>query len=472
MPVDEYIRSKQSLRKPLFIAGCAIFAVLFIMAGILYKERVCLADTAFRTVVMIITRQPAIFLLRFGAFIPQLLPLTVIWLGAGLKSIMVANSLSFVVFFFAIYLVAFRISKQTVLFFLIPIYLIMLTNEEFYWPQSEYQQGMVWLCLYGVVLFERKFEQYSAWAYYLIQAVFIVWIQTFHPLIFIPMFFLLIYFYSSCLSLVSRRFIVHSGICIASFILRWWEGKHNWYENNKLEIGASFKEHLPHLFSLGSVREFWHKLPVEYAGYAIIFILVGCWMVYRRAYFMTAILILFSIGYWLLIVMACPEEGRFYSEYLMLPLGFMAALPLIYEILPRVQPNYLIPILLVFCTIRLGTIYHCHRDYTQRLTVYDPYFSYIEKHKLNGVIVDNKLIDQKQAIMTWGSGYESILISSLQSPDSCRVVQIDENISKYDWCVNYDTSLVTIYGVWGESELPKQYFRLRHGKYEILTKQP
>jgi hypothetical protein len=87
-------------------------------------------------------------------------------------------------------------------------------------------------------------------------------------------------------------------------------------------------------------------------------------------------------------------------------------------------------------------------------------------------MVDKKAVDQKQAIMTWGSGYESILISSLQSPDSCRVVQIDENISKYDWCVNYDTSLVTIYAAWGESQLPKQYFRLRHGKYEILTKQP
>jgi hypothetical protein len=104
--------------------------------------------------------------------------------------------------------------------------------------------------------------------------------------------------------------------------------------------------------------------------------------------------------------------------------------------------------------------------------VYAPYFKYAKEHGLNGVFVDDKLVDQNKAIMTWGSGYESILISSLISPDSCQMIQIDPDPEHYRWSLNADTSLVTIYGVWGKSQVPEGYFKLRGGKYQILTKQP
>jgi hypothetical protein len=157
---------------------------------------------------------------------------------------------------------------------------------------------------------------------------------------------------------------------------------------------------------------------------------------------------------------------------MLLPLAFIAVLPIVADIIPSVNMTYTPLFFFVVIVIRLGFIYDAHNAYSDHFKIYDPYFSYIEKDKLNGVFVDDRSIDQKKAITTWASGYETILISSLISPDSCMVIQIDNDLNKYSYALNFDTSLVTIFGVWGKSQLPKKYFHLQGGKYEILTKEP
>ena len=472
--MNSFFENKRAVRNLYFIIGCLVFSALFVMAGLFYIERVCMADTACRTVVMIITQRPAIFLLRFGSFVPQLLPLSAIWLHVSLKTVMIVNSLSFVILFFCIYLLAFRFSADSLLFLLVPLYLIMLTNEEFYWPQSEYQQGMVWLCLYAVLLFGHKFNSSRAIYFFLIQTILMCWIQSFHLLIFVPLFFLIIYFYYTRSSLFSKAFFVHASICLVLFFSRWIIGKHNPYEGSRVHLGTAFRKEMPHFFSLGSVAEFWHKLPLEYAGYVIAFFVSACWFISARKYLMFNVLVSFSVFYWLIIILTTPEASRFYTEYLMLPLGFIVLLPLIVEIIPVTNGPYAIALVLIFCTVRIATIYHSHIDYTRRLDIYQPYFDHIKKNKLNGVFVDSRLVDQKKAIITWASGFESILISSLHSPDSCMTVQFDSltDINRYGYFLNQDTDLVTVVGIWGKSQLPKRYFKLQGGKYEILTKQP
>jgi hypothetical protein len=297
-------------------------------------------------------------------------------------------------------------------------------------------------------------------------------VESFHLLIFIPLLFLIIYFYYSQSLLFTRRFWTLVGISTTFLFVAAIAGMFDPYERSKLHITKSLGNNLPHLFSLGSVIEFWHKLPVEYAGYVLVFLISLCWFIVKRKYLLAVVLVTFSCFYWLVVIMSSPEAARFYTEYLMLPLGFMAALPLIVEIIPSIQSVYTIVAIVIFCAIRLGIIYHNHIDYTRRLDIYQPYFDHIRSSKLNGVFVDPKIIDGKKAIITWGSGYESILISSLASPDSCKIVQIDKDLDKYRKYLDSDSSLVTIYAAYGQSQLPDQYFRLQGGKYEIITKQP
>jgi hypothetical protein len=459
-------------KKYYFVIGLICLICLIVLGVIFFRERVAFCDTAYQAVYLLIEQRPFINWVRAGSVIPQFIPLVAIWMHASLRTVMILHSLSFIIFFLAIYLLAYRFSQTRQLFFIIPLYLVLITNEVFYWPQSELQQGMLWLCLYTVFLFEKRWDSVNWLRFGAIHFLFILWIQFFHPLIFFPITFLVIYYYDSDSQLFSRKALYHLAMCLVAFGIRNVVGMMDTYEKGKLNIGAAIRHNLPHFFSLNSVHAFIHKLPSAYLIYVLFAVGSMVWLGVNQKYLKAIALACFSFGYWVLIMISSPEDARFYTENMLLPLGFMAALPVVADMIPTFKISYAPILFLGIIFIRLGFIYHAHRDYTAHFSVYGPYFNYVEKNKLNGVFVDDKLIDEKKAIITWGSGYESVLISALESPDSCKMIQIDPDPKHYNWALHYDTSLVTNFGVWGKSQLPERYFKLQGGKYEILTKQP
>jgi hypothetical protein len=465
---DTISQNTSPQQKPYFLVGLLCIIALLILGAVFFKERVAFGDTAYQAVLLLIEQKPVVNWVRAGSMIPQIIPLMAIWLHASLKTVMVLHSMSFLIFFLVIYLFAYRYSKKHLLFFVIPLYLVLITNEVFYWPQSELQQGMLWLCLYAVFLFEDKWSEMNITKAWVLHFLFMLWIQFFHPLIFFPMSFMVIYYYAGREELFSKRSLTHLSICVVCFVVRYVVGLFNIYERGKLNMGAAIKNNLPHFFSLSSLHSFLHKLPYEYSLYLAMLILAALYLTVSKKKWKATALASFSIGYWVLIMIAGADDYRFYTENMLLPLGFIAALPVVVDILPRFQSYTVIVIVVLIISVRLFFIYQAHDDYTRRFEIYASYFKYVEAKKLNGVFVDEQSIDSKKMIMSWGSGYESILISSLSSPDSCMVVQIDKDADHYSYALGSDTSLVTIYGIWDKSKLPPRYFKLRGGKYEII----
>jgi hypothetical protein len=459
-------------KKHYLLVGLFCFLGLFILGIFFFKERIAFSDTAYQAVYLLIEHKPFVIWVRPGAILPQLIPLTAIWLHAGLKTVMVLHSLSFLIFFLIIYLLAYKYSKSKLLFFVIPLYLVLITNEVFYWPQSELQQGMIWLCLYAVFLFENKWANLKPWLQMGIHFMFILWIQSFHPLLFFPIAFLVFYYYISESQLYTRKSFYHLSICGLSFSTRSVIGLFDHYERGKFNIIKPLIKHHFRFLSLDSVNVFMNKLSSEYLVYILFLLFAVFWLAKNRKYKTMVMLILFSVGYWVLIMAASADSEHFLWENMLLPLAFMVSLPFISDIIPKLKLPYLPVLFSVVIAARLVAIYNTHTDYTAHYDVYDPYFKYVYKNNLNGVFVDDTLVNKKKAIITWASGYESILISSLRSPDSCRVIQITKAPNYYRYALNFDTSLVTIFGIWDKSQMPERYFRLAGGKYEILTTRP
>ena len=261
-------------------------------------------------------------------------------------------------------------------------------------------------------------------------------------------------------------------VCLISFGIRTLVGKNDTYERGKLDVGKALRQNLPHFFSLDSVNTFFSKLPSAYLIYVFFLVAAILFLLVRRHYWRALTVLGFTLGYWVLIMVSSPNDARFYTENMLLPLAFIAAVPVVADILPEIRFSYAPALFLIIFLIRMGGIYTWHKDYSSHYEVYDPYFKYVKEKKLNGVFVPNKLVDQKKAIVTWASGFESILISSLVSPDSCRVVQIVEDPQTLKWALNNDSSLVTVYGAWSRSQMGNRYFRIPGGKYEIITEQP
>jgi hypothetical protein len=458
-------------RKYYFMVGILCLIGLMVLAVVFFKERIAFCDTAYQSVFLLTEHKPFMIWMRPGAILPQFIPLAAIAMHAGLKTVMILHSLSFIIFFSLLYILAYRFSERKILFFVIPLYLLLITNEVFYWPQNELQQGMVWLGLYAVFLFEGRWSGMNQWLSLGIHFLFILWIQFFYLLLFFPIAFVIIYYYDSESRLFSRRAVYHIFISVVVFGIRNVVGVFNPYERGKLDVGALIRNNLPHFFHLNSVHMFFQKLPSAYLIYILFLMAALIWLVWQQKYLRAVVVASFSLGYWLLIMISSPNDIRYYTENQLLPLGFLAALPIVVDMIPAIRWRYAPVLFLAAMIVRLGGIYQAHTDYTAHYAVYDPYFDHAKKNKLNGVFVANDLIDQKKAITTWASGYESMLISALVSPDSCRIVQIVDDPNTLSWGLNSDTSAVTIYGIWGQTQLAP-YFRLQGGKYEMITKQP
>lgn len=462
----------KDLKKYYFFTGLVTIFGLISLAILFYRERVIFSDSAFVVVYLLIEHHVYEMPLRIGASIPQFITLSAILLHCSLKAVLLLQSVSTHLLYLLLYFLAYRFSRKRMLFLLIPLNLVLLVNEVFYWPISEVQQGLIWLCLYTVLMYEKRWDDLPLWKIMAIHFIAITFIQFLHPLLFFPIVFLVIYFYEFDSQLFTGKSLGHLAICFIIFGIRYKLGANNWYESGKLDLVPSLTNHLPHFFGLGSVMVFIRKLASDYLIYIVLLATSLVWLLIHKFYLRFLTLAVFSAGYWMLIMISSADDARFYTENMLLPLGFMVALPIVADILPSLQSQFMPFIFLIFMIIRIGYICHSHSDYTDRFSIYDPYFSYLHQNKLNGVIVDDKLIDQKKAIVTWSSGYESILLSSLRSADSCMVVQIDGDTAHYTEHTNSDTTLITIYKVWEKSRLPQEYIKLRGKKYEVLTKQP
>lgn len=140
-------------RKYYLAASGLFFFLLFCLSLKYYRERVAFADTAFQSVYLMIEQRPCINWLRPGAIIPQILPLMAVWMHSGIKVVMQLHSVSFYILYAFIFLRSFLCWRQGLVFMVMPFSLIILSGDVFFWPQSELQQGIAWLCLYAVSFF-------------------------------------------------------------------------------------------------------------------------------------------------------------------------------------------------------------------------------------------------------------------------------------------------------------------------------
>ena len=148
--------------------------------------------------------------------------------------------LLFYFIFFA--LIIFRF-KNFVFAFALLFYLTLLVSDDFYWIISEYQQGMAYLCLYGAWLMEKQ-KSDSLIKHWWIHFLIILWIQFFYLLIVFPIVFMFFFLFFINEKRNFKSFTIFLAITIASFIFRYFAGKLDWYELEKIHSLSSCKTQL------------------------------------------------------------------------------------------------------------------------------------------------------------------------------------------------------------------------------------
>ena len=498
----------------------SVFALLF------FKERTVTFDMAYQEFYVILTRG-FVLNLRIGAIIPQSIPLILRWFNCPLKTILILHSLGFVVFYFSFFLlIAFKWRQYEIAL----VYLlnsILLVNDTFYWIQSELPQGLSWLILYYAYINRKGVADiYKRPA---LHCILLLFLQFFHPLMFAPILYLILFLLHKEYRFKWRHYRWPLTMIFGNFIFRIWISRFNGYEHERLDLLGRLDRHklfleqfildrltfsfntailviccLAGLFlvffimmrrnlsSLGplllltgffvfvvmgkqlalfapSVVIAFNHITSDYIIYCFVILFTIVMLMVNRKLYLVSLLSVFTMAYVMLVCIANRHAQKFYLENLLLPLGIFVTLPFVGILFTefRERTRLAVIMLAVIISVRMGYIYDGHKSFTQRLSWYESKFNDMDRDGVQRLMLTEKQVPMDTLIITWASGYESVILSAIDGGSYTKSILIDSDLVAYRPYLGKDNLLLAKWGVWQDEDLPGNYFVMRSGKYLV-----
>lgn len=460
------IPSNKNIHKLTFLAYFTLLALL-VLSAIFYRERAFFTDIAYQTFLMINDGGLQVQVYRFGSAIVQVLPLIALKTGAPLWSISMAYSISFPLLYLFFFWLIVRVLENEYLGWALVFLFTLTVYDGFYWPSSEQQQGLAFLLVFWA--FVLRFPKLDRWWMWLIAVVGIIALAFYHPLIFVPFFFLWGYFGWQEQSLRHKQ-LLGLALFMGFVLILKSQLAANWYDTDKYStFFTNLTNDFPNYFQYPSHRKFlqnslyyWYGFPVALLALTIIYISKKKWLLLIWVW-------AFAFGHLMLIHIGSPNSPyRFYSEVNYLPLTIYVSVPLLMEwAKPRWHKPIIFYIFLAIIGLRVLTIGLHHQPFTERLNWME------EKMKKESDSTNRYFLPRSEAssdilIMDWGVAYESLLLSSMEHPDSAKTMLVLPDVSKYPNLFESDTIFFSGIKKHDSKELNMKYFRLRRDKYEVL----
>lgn len=451
-------------RRATALLGMAVLGALLFLSLWFWMERMFITDMAFHTFVIVESGGFAIQNYRFGAAITQLFPVTAFRLHLPLKTVLQLYSASFYIWYFIAFAVIVFVFRNRKMGIVLLCYLTVLVSYSFFWAQSEYPQGMVFLILFLTVLLHPFTHQVR---HYLLLLLLLVVTVFCHPLIILSLFFATGYFYLNKEISFNKALLLLSA-AVADLICKTIFFKTASYESSKMEGAANILHLFPHYFTPSS-SFFVRQLTGDYAGYFLLLLLVMGYYVKNRLYVKMGWVAAATASYLLLVNISFPElEKSTYLQNLHSALVFFVALPLAFELIPKIKPGVWVPALSLLFVFRLAMIYHSHSFYTQRILLLQNLLDKSKAQATNRFWIADDALPSDIYGDEWALAYETLLLSSVSSPDSARTIEVQSVVMQHSFLLDSDDVFINRLWGWDTRHFPKEYFRLKPGTYSEL----
>lgn len=393
-----------------------VMLLLLVLAGLCWRERTWLLDVAFQTFLMVKDESVQVMVYRFGAATVQSLPLLGIKLGVSLPVVSWLYSVSFHLHFLAFFLLAALAFRREDIALAIAVLYTAMTYDGFYWQTSELQQGLGFLLVSWAALLRypqpKKWWHWAAWSITLIALAF------YHPLVFLPFYFFLLWHWWKPSAGIPRRTITWLGAGMLVILLIKQTYFQNWYDLQKTgQFKANLIGDFPNYFSYPAYNRFLENLLPYWWGYALLFIILTGWLAWRRRWWGFGLLISATGGFLLLTAIGDPETlHRFYAEVNYYPLLAFLLVPFIgwcrqLDEKPRLRPWFSVFFLLFFVG-RLLLIYGHGDFYRQRIGYLRQLTTSAEALPQQRLLIASDQLDMEALLMDWGLPYESLIQSA------------------------------------------------------------
>jgi hypothetical protein len=451
-----------SVRNTLLI-GVIAYLLLGVLAAVFYLERTVFTDIAFHTVTILKKKTLFIQNQRFVAAFTQLFPLAAQGMNLSLKGVLMAYSVGFVAYYGLIFLAVTLWLRQWKMGLVMLLLSTLMVTDTFYWIQSELPQGLALLALtFAVMLRYRTPEGFAGWQ---LGLLFVLWfaVAYAHPMLAFPAFFMLIFFWrkSPSRTAIHPKLVVASGIFVLLILLL--KNKvlgSSGYDTEAMSRVSNLQKLFPNYFDLASNRDFLRWCLTDFYLLPIGFFATEIFYFWQKKWNKLLLFNAFFFAYLLLVNVSIPDGfHRFYLENLYLPLSLFVAVPIVFDVLPRFGENGEWPKwgfgLLALClVVRLVNIGLAHRLWTARLD-WERNFM---KENPGKLLVPESNVPMDKLLMSWGSSFEFMLLSSLENPSDTRLIAIDEDPNRLTWATDRPRAVITEWEMWDYDQLPHRYF--------------
>ncbi len=448
----------QQKKKIILVAGIITFTYLLILSQIFFMERTCFVDMSF--ILFQIAREHTLQIQvnRFGSAVTQIFPLTGVWLGLSLEAIARLYSASFVIWYFTVFLICAVVLKKYSHALMVLLFATLMVADTFYWLTNELLQGMAFCILFFAFiewLQEGNKNKYFLYAS-IVTGSFVA--AFFHPLVVIAFFFYIIFRFIN-----NRNGIwVFSGISFAVFytVKIIFYSRENTYDHGAFSAIQNTPGNISHLFELISTQNFFEYLTVHYSVWLIAFVGCSVFFLLRKQWLNLILFTSATIGFFVVINTAFPDcKAQFYIESHYQVMSFFVAVCLSLSFFTYLKNAKLFVLILGLILIsRMIDITLDHKKWTARLSWMENFLQKTESLPSKKIMMKDEQAPLDTLILTWGTGTESWLISTLKDRTESRSFLIDyswENVENY---LNSTHKVLTKFGVYPYDSLDKKYF--------------
>lgn len=458
--------------------GHLMFLVLFVLAVVYYLERTIFVDPCYAVFNLIYYKSYIVEAGRTTAVYPQTLALLAIRWGWPLKSVLAVYSVSFILLYYIIYLVIAYIFRLRRLALAVPLALLLGVKYSFFWISTETHQAVAYTILfYAFLAWSAGFR--PGILYRLIRVVAAAGILYFcfhsHPVALFTVLFALGFF------IVENKFwlkpdgYILAGIIIAMAVAKFLAGSSVGYESFFFKGFGEFFDRLGNIFGSESFRFLKGNITGIYLFSALLFVVTTAWYIMKKqylklVYYLTAILAFSLILFTTFNIWFFP----FIQEKNLMGLNVFLLIPFLRDVeFGGKKSRYIVPVMaaLIFLTgvfrvVRASAFYRDRLDYIGSL------IRSVRDFPEKKFVIPAQMISRERLNVNWGLATESLMLSSLESPDSSVSIYVNDDDGKIPEGTNFNDSLLFICAPWAKDleirRLDRRYFDLRNSPYRVL----
>ncbi len=439
------------------------------LALIFYRERAIFLDGAFQLVELINDQHFKVYHYRLTNPLTQILPLQGIWFKLPLKVILALYSINFILLFAFIYHLLVGWLKNDRLGWALIFFFTLITLDTFYFlPPELYQGNALNLLLFGIVL---KFPdlRWPAWVLPAV-AVLAVLIVFSHKLTSFSFLFLWLFFWlhekqlRNWFYLALLLWVLTLNILHGAFFMDWYDAA------KQQEFTGNFQTHFPNFHRLPAHLVFLENCIKHYYFLPVFFAAVLLFYAWKKQVWKLLLVAGFTLGYLLLVHIGSPDAPfRFYAEVNYLPMTLFVTVPLLFDVMPQVgREKWWVWLFAAIIVLRLNVIANNANKFERRLAWYSDQLSQSQALQTNRLLLKKDQAPMKQVIMEWAAPFETLLLSSLESPDSAKTLYIFENLEPYREALEKDRYFLSVFRKIEVEKLNERYFDLGKGRYKMV----